>query len=44
MSSAYTNRGLAKVLINDKTGCADLGIAGENGLDKAYEYIRKYCN
>lgn len=42
---AYFNRGLTQIRMGDKlTGCADLSKAGELGIIKAYEAIRKVCN
>jgi len=42
---AYHNRGLVKITLNQKDGgCFDLSKAGELGLGKAYDMIRKYCN
>jgi tetratricopeptide (TPR) repeat protein len=43
--AAYYNRGLFKFEINDTNGaCLDLSKAGELGMAKAYEMIKKYCN
>jgi tetratricopeptide (TPR) repeat protein len=43
--AAYFNRGLFKFEINDINGaCLDLSKAGELGMGKAYEMIKKYCN
>jgi tetratricopeptide (TPR) repeat protein len=44
-ADAYFGRGLSKYLLEDKIGaCLDWSKAGELGLDKAYDVIRKYCN
>jgi tetratricopeptide (TPR) repeat protein len=41
----YINRGLLKLLIGKNKGaCLDFSVAGENGLDEAYELIKKHCN
>ena len=42
-ADAYYLRGFVKIL-NSRDGCLDLSTAGELGLSKAYELIRKYCN
>ena len=42
---AYYNRGISKLLINDKVnGCLDLSKAGELGNSEAYSLIQEYCN
>lgn len=42
---AYYNRGLTLIYLQDnQRGCTDMSKAGELGINKAYEVIRKYCN
>jgi len=42
---SYYLRGICKnYLYSDNSGCLDLSKAGELGVSKAYEAIRKYCN
>jgi tetratricopeptide (TPR) repeat protein len=42
---AYFNRGNAKHLQGDEEGaCLDWSKAGELGDNKAYDYIKQYCN
>lgn len=41
---SYFNRGIDKLKLGKKIeGCLDLSKAGELGNDKAYDYIKKYC-
>lgn len=43
-AEAYYNRGIIQIHLRDsKTGCMDMSKAGELGLEKAYEMVRKYC-
>lgn len=42
--TTFLNRGIAKLHINDPTGCDDLRTAGENGRNEAYPFIKQYCN
>ncbi len=43
-SNAYYQRGISKIDLNDdNSGCIDLSKAGELGLVKAYDAIKKYC-
>jgi tetratricopeptide (TPR) repeat protein len=42
---SYAMRGLARIALGEKNqGCLDLSKAGELGLDKAYDFIKKHCN
>jgi len=44
-TDAYFNRGLALIATDKKNdGCLDLSKAGELGLSKAHEIIKKHCN
>lgn len=44
-TQAYYNRGLSKMILNDKNGaCLDWSKAGELGDPDAYDLIKKYCN
>lgn len=44
-AGSYSNRGLAKIMLNRKNeGCLDLSKAGELGYIPAYEIIKRYCN
>ncbi len=42
-SRAYYYRGVAKLKLSNREGCADLSRAGELGLSDAYELIQKDC-
>jgi len=45
LQAAYLNRGIAKLNIEKKdSGCLDFSRAGELGLSKAYEMIKRKCN
>ena len=45
VSHIYFNRGLAKLKLKQtNNGCLDLSKAGELGVKKAYDLIKKYCN
>ncbi len=42
--NSYYYRGLAKIKLDKKTdGCKDLSIAGNYGINKAYEAIKHHC-
>jgi protein O-mannosyl-transferase len=42
---AYYNRGNAKIYLGDKAGAfSDWNKAGEQGINEAYEMIKRYCN
>lgn len=44
-AEAYYNRGIIYLYIHEKEGgCSDLSKAGEYGIPKAYDAIRKFCN
>jgi tetratricopeptide (TPR) repeat protein len=44
-AEAYFNRGLVKILLGDiDGGAADLSKAGELGIEKSYNVIKRYCN
>lgn len=43
-AEAYYNRGLVQIYVKDyKTGCLDISKAGELGIIKAYDIVKKYC-
>jgi len=45
LTEAYSGRGVAKIVLGQKdSGCLDLSKAGELGFEKAYQYIKEYCN
>jgi tetratricopeptide (TPR) repeat protein len=44
-AEAYYNRGLTYIYVQKKEeGCTDLSKAGELGVQRAYEVIKKFCN
>lgn len=44
-AEAFYNRGLVKILLGDVDGGAsDLSRAGELGIEKSYNVIKRYCN
>lgn len=44
-AEAYYNRGLTKIYLDDiQGGALDLSKAGELGIEKAYNVIKRYCN
>jgi tetratricopeptide (TPR) repeat protein len=44
-AEAYFNRGLVKILLGDiDGGASDLSKAGELGIEKSYNVIKRYCN
>ncbi len=44
LAEAYFNRALTLIFLNDTNkGCNDLSIAGELGIDNAYNVIKRYC-
>ncbi|MDA3878900.1 MAG: tetratricopeptide repeat protein [Prolixibacteraceae bacterium] len=44
-AEAYYNRGLVKILLGDiNGGASDLSRAGELGIEKSYNVIKRYCN
>ncbi|MEG1606802.1 MAG: tetratricopeptide repeat protein [Mucinivorans sp.] len=41
---AYYNRGLVQIFLGEKTtGCMDMSKAGELGITRAYEIVKRYC-
>jgi tetratricopeptide (TPR) repeat protein len=41
----YFNRGLLYLYLEDrKPGCQDIGKAGEMGIKKSYNIIKRFCN
>jgi tetratricopeptide (TPR) repeat protein len=43
-AKGYYHRGLSKIELGDKdAGCIDLSKAGELGLVKSYDMIKKFC-
>ncbi|HKK81555.1 MAG TPA: tetratricopeptide repeat protein, partial [Prolixibacteraceae bacterium] len=44
-AEAFFNRGLVKILLGDiDGGASDLSKAGELGIEKSYNVIKRYCN
>jgi tetratricopeptide (TPR) repeat protein len=44
-AEAFFNRGLVKILLGDiDGGASDLSRAGELGIEKSYNVIKRYCN
>ncbi len=44
MAEAWYNRGLIRIMLNDKNnGCIDMGKAGEMGVKQAYLLIHRFC-
>ena len=43
-AEAFYIRGLSKLQIDNNGGCLDLNKAGELGMTKAYEVIKKNCH
>ena len=45
LAEPYFNRGLVYLYLEDRiNGCADIGKAGEMGINKSYNIIKRFCN
>jgi tetratricopeptide (TPR) repeat protein len=41
---SYYNRGLILIYLHKQEGCLDLSKAGEMGITKSYNVMKRYCN